>query len=374
MTTIDTSASGGFSSTLGTFSAMTLYDAFTTEQRQRVLLPFSSQDRDNWDFLPAAGRRGLALRDMTHRQQIMVHQLVGECLTAEAYSRVVATINLEHILRQLQAPVFGLSTADFRDPGGYFFTLFGEPQCDATWSWRLVGHHLSLNFTFVEQRWLAGTPMLFGAEPARFASWRHLADEEDLGFALLEGFTSAEREEVVIHPVSPTDFVTKSVRRIGDVELPGSHVVGRYDLTISDEDREALKYIKAHPRGVAYGRTAPAQRRAFDTLLACYIDRLKPDQAAEQWKIIDDAGRDSLHFAWAGGLDHEHGHYYRIQGPRTLIEFDNSEDNANHIHSVWRDPRNDFGADLLLQHVLAEHLPDTGHGLGTPAEAIPDTP
>ncbi len=359
-TTIDNPSEGGFSTTLATFSAMTLYDALTTEQRARALMPFTSADRDNWDFLPASGRRGLPLRDMTHRQQIMLHQLIGECLTPEAYARVVATISLEHILRQVQAPVFGLSTADFRDPGGYFLSLFGEPQCDATWGWRLVGHHLSLNFTFVEQRWLASTPMLLGAEPARFATWRHLADEEDLGFALLDTFGLEDRAAVIIHPVSPTDFVTKSVRRVADVEFPGSHVVGRYDLVISDEDRKALVYMKGHPRGIAYGAMTSNQRRSFDALLSCYLDRLKPDQAAEQWKVVEEAGRDSLHFAWAGGIAHNEGHYYRIQGPRTLIEFDNSEDNANHIHSVWRDPENDFG-DVLLNHVVADHLGSEEH-------------
>jgi hypothetical protein len=361
MTTIDQPANGaGFSSTLGLFSAMTLFDAFTTEQRARALMPFGHDDRNNWDFLPASGRQGLPLRDMTHQQQIMVHQLIGECLTAEAYARAVATINLEHILRQLQAPVFGLSTAAFRDPGGYFFSFFGQPQCDETWSWRLVGHHLSLNFTFVRQRWLAATPMLIGAEPARFATWRHLADEEDLGFKLLDSLSATERDKAVIHSVSPTDFVTKSVRRIRDVEVPGSHVVGRYDLTISDEDRKALTYLKAHPRGVPYGRLGAQARQAFDALLGCYLDRLKPDQAAVQWELIDQRGRDALHFAWAGATGYDGGHYYRIQGPRTLIEFDNSEDGANHIHSVWRDPENDFGADLLLQHVVEDHLGQDG--------------
>nr|WP_043735912.1 DUF3500 domain-containing protein [Nocardia asiatica] len=165
----------------------------------------------------------------------------------------------------------------------------------------------------------------------------------------------------MIHPVSPTDFVTKSVRRIGEVEIPGSHVVGRYDLTITEEDRRALRYLKAHPRGLCRGSMTERAKRAFDALLSCYIDRLKPDQAAAQWAVIDHASRAALHFAWAGGTDYEHGHYYRIQGPRTLIEFDNSEDNANHIHTVWRDPDNDFGADLLLQHVLEHHVHEEHH-------------
>ncbi|MCK8646706.1 DUF3500 domain-containing protein [Mycobacterium colombiense] len=351
----------GFSTTLGLISAMALFDALTTAQRELALLPFESTDRDNWDFLPACGRQGLPLRGMTVDQQGLLHQLVGECLRTEAYARVVATMNLEYVLRHLQASVFGLATHGFRDPFGYTFAFFGKPELEATWGWRLVGHHLSLNFTFVKQRWLAVTPMMFGAEPARFSTLRHLAEEEDLGFELLRSLRPSELEQAVIHPVSPTDFVTKSVRRIADEEHPGDHVTGRWDLMINDDDRKALKFMKAHPRGVSYGSMSTASQQSFKALLSCYIDRLKPDLAAREWQRIEQKGIDALHFAWAGGQDYDHGHYYRLQGPVTLIEFDNSEDNANHIHTVWRDMENDFGEDLLLEHVVQHHLREHHH-------------
>lgn len=357
MTTIDHPEDGsGFTTTLALFSAFTLFDSLTTAQRELAVLPFDSEDRDRWDFLPECGRKGLPLRDMTVDQQITVHQLIGECLRPEAYAKVMSTMNLEHVLRQVQARVFGLSTRAFRDPFRYTFAFFGKPELDRTWGWRLVGHHLSLSFTCVEQRWMASTPMMIGAEPGRFSTLRHLSEEEDLGFEVLRALTPTERDQAIIHHVSPADFVTKSVRRISDKEVPGSHATGRYDLIISDQDREALTFSKADPRGISYGAMQGAAQQAFKSLLSCYIDRLQPELATPEWRRIEERGLDGLHFAWAGGTDYDKGHYYRVQGPVTLIEFDNSEDKANHIHTVWRDLTNDFGRDLLMEHLMDHHV------------------
>jgi hypothetical protein len=182
-----------------------------------------------------------------------------------------------------------------------------------------------------------------------------LGEEEDLGFALLHSLDDEQRAQAIIHPVSPADFVTRTVRRIGDVELPDHHGVGRRDAMINDADRQALRYIKAHPRGIAVSALTSSQRRKFYDLLERYVSRAKSGQVGAEMDRIRRAGADALHFAWAGGADYESGHYYRIQGPVTLIEFDNTEDNANHAHSVWRDPENDFGEDLLMKHLVEEH-------------------
>jgi hypothetical protein len=345
-----------------TIVAMQVYEALTGEQRQRVLVPFDDENRDDWDFLPAAGRRGLPLRDLTHAQQILVHQLLGAALTTEAYAQVVSTMSMEHILRELEWPLFGPAVAQFRDPGGYYFTFFGVPNLDETWGWRLVGHHLSLNFTVVRQAYVSVTPFLLGSQPGRHGQVRYLGEEEDRGFALLAALTPSQREQAVIHPVSPVDLVTKSVRRIGDVEYPGYYVVGRHQLKITDADRQALVYIREHPRGIPYGALDEAQQKTFRELLECYVNRVKPEQVAFEMDRITAAGIDGLHFAWAGATDYDAGHYYRIQGPVTVIEFDNTEDDANHIHAIWRDPDNDFGRDLLLTHVVEEHHGyDEGH-------------
>jgi hypothetical protein len=341
--------------TLVTFTAMALFDALDGEQRGRVLMPFRDGDRTNWDFLPTSGRKGLPLRDMTFDQQILAHRLIAQSTSHKTYAQVVQVISLEHLLREINLDTFGHVARDFRNPGMYFLSFFGQPNPDSVWGWRLVGHHLSLNFTIVNQDYLSATPFLLGSQPGRFGPYRLLGEEEDLGFALLHSLDDEQRKRTIIHPVSPADFVTRTVRRIGDVELPGHHGVGRRDAMISDADRQALRYIKAHPRGIAAGALTSSQRRKFDDLLECYVSRAKPGQVGAEMDRIQRAGADTLHFAWAGGADYESGHYYRIQGPVTLIEFDNAEDNANHIHSVWRDPENDFGEDLLMKHLIEEH-------------------
>ena len=344
-----------FNVTLVTFTAMALFDALDGEQRSRVLQPFRDGDRTNWDFVPTSGRKGLPLRDMTFDQQMLVHRLIAQSTSHKAYAQVVQVISLEHVLREINQDTFGHVARDFRNPGMYFLSFFGQPHLDSVWGWRLVGHHLSLNFTIVNQDDLSATPFLLGSAPGQFGPYRLLSEEEDLGFALLHSLDDEQRKRTIIHPVSPVDFVTRTVRRIGDVELPDYHAVGARDVMINDADRQALLYSKANPRGIAAGALTSSQRRKFDDLLECYVSRAKPEHVGAEMDRIQLAGADALHFAWAGGADDKSGHYYRIQGPVTLIEFDNSEDNANHVHSVWRDPENDFGEDLLMKHLIKEH-------------------
>jgi Protein of unknown function (DUF3500) len=342
--------------TLMTFTAMCLFDALDERDRRRIVVPFSDdQERSHWNFLPESGRRGIPLRDMTHAQQIMAHRLLCQGLAVEGYAKVLATMNLEHLLREINQPVMGHLARDFRDPGAYFLTFFGQPQPDSVWGWRLVGHHISLNFTVHEQERISATPMMIGAEPARVGVFRPLAEEEDLAFALLRSLTAEQRDRTVVYHLSPADFVTRTVAQIGEEERPERHGVGRRDIIVQPEDAEALRYIKSHPRGVAFGELDATAQARFTDLLESYVARVHPTMLAQEMDRIAAAGTDALHFAWAGGTDYADGHYYRIQGPVTLIEFNNTEDDANHAHSVWRDPTNDFGRDLLMEHLVDEH-------------------
>ena len=352
---------GSFDATLITFAAMGLFDSLNSDQRQRVLLPQEHSARTHWNFLPESGRHGLALGELDRHQEVLAHRLVAESMSIPAYARVVQVMANEHILRELNLPVFGHIAATFRDARGYFLTFFGQPQPDSTWGWRLVGHHLSINVTVVDGDLVNTTPFLMGAEPARFGPFRILGEEEDAAFMLLDSLTGQQQETAVIHSRPPADFVTRTVSTIGDVEYPGYHGVGRRDAMITDEDRIALAYFRAHPRGIRAGDLSPAQRIHFDDLLAKFVERARPGLVgSEMDRIAAAGGVESLHFAWAGGTSIHQPHYFRIQGPATLVEFDNAEDNANHIHSVWRQPSNDFGADLLMQH----HL-DHDHSGGT---------
>ncbi|MFB7085191.1 DUF3500 domain-containing protein [Streptomyces sp. NPDC056296] len=346
---------GSFDATAITFAAMGLFDALTGDQRARVLLPHEDPGRTHWNFLPESGRAGLPLGELDRHQEALAHRLIAESMSIPAYARVVQVMTNEHVLRELNLPVFGHIAPTFRDARGYFFTFFGQPQPDTTWGWRLVGHHLSVNVTVVDGDLVNATPFLLGAEPARFGPFRILGEEEDAAFTLLDGLTGSQQQRTVIHSRPPADFVTRTVTSIGEVEYPAYHGVGRRDAMITDEDRKALAYFRAHPRGCRAGDLSPTQRGHFDTLLALFVERARPGLVGyEMDRIAAAGGVENLHFAWAGGTSIEQPHYFRIQGPVTLVEFDNAEDNANHVHSVWRDPTNDFGADLLIQHHL-EH-------------------
>ena len=348
---------GSFEATVVTFAAMGLFDALDADQRARALLPHTDPTRTYWNFLPESGRHGLALGELSRAQEVMAHRLVAESMSLSAYARTVQVMSNEHVLRELNLPVFGHVAATFRDARGYFLTFFGQPQPDTTWGWRLVGHHLSLNVTVVDGDLMTATPFLIGAEPARIGPFRILGEEEDAAFLVLDSLTDAQRRQAVIHTKPPADFVTRTVGRIGQVEYPAYHGVGRRDAMITDEDRRALAYFRDHPRGVRVGDLSNTQRAGFDELLALFVHRARPGLVGvEMDRIAAAGGVEALRFAWAGGLTVEAPHYFRIQGGATLVEFDNAEDHANHVHSVWRSPSHDFADDLLLQH----HL-DTPH-------------
>lgn len=349
---------GDFNVTAVTFAAMALYDRLDSDQRARLVVPMEHENRKHWNFLPEPGRRGVPIRDLDREQRYLAHRLIAQCTSAEGYAQIVQVMSLEHVLRELDAPRFGHVAAHFRDPEGYFLTFFNRPDPDSDWGWRLVGHHLSLNFTVAGQDLLATTPFLLGSEPARFGPYRILGAEEDLGFQLLGSLDPEQADTATIHPVSPPDFATRCAPELGQEEWPDVHGIGRRDAPITDADRQALRWVRGQPRGLPRASMRPAQRRAFDELLDAFARRLKPEQAGRELDRIHSAGMEELHFVWAGSHSIDRPHYFRVEGPVTLIEFDNTEDDANHIHCVWRDPQNDFGADVLAQHRAAQHVHD----------------
>jgi Protein of unknown function (DUF3500) len=335
--------------TLLTFNAIALYDALDIALQRRLVFRFDDANRTHWNFLPEAGRgqRGVAIKELDRHQELLLHRMIGGALSLEGYARFVTVLGLEHMLRQIDEPRMGGLATEFRNPGNYYLTFYGEPQLDSTWGWRLVGHHVSLNFTVIGQELVLGTPILFGSQPGRIGPIRPLAAEEDIAFALLLALSEAEREVAVFHPVAPPDFVTRCQPEIGQVERPSRHGDGRRDVLITDEDREALRFVRDEPRGLAHSEMPPAAQRHLEALLDLYLGRLADPWRKQARDRIESAGIDSIRFGWAGGSEPGDQHYYRLQGPVTLIEFVNSEDNANHVHSVWRDLDRDFAVDLL---------------------------
>jgi hypothetical protein len=219
-----------------------------------------------------------------------------------------------------------------RDPGNYSVSVFGTPGGSRPWGWRLEGHHLSLNFTLVPGKPIAVTPAFLGANPAEVHAGaskglRTLGREQDLGHALARGMNEAQRRRMII-----------AARSLGDIVAgPGRGE----DLT--------------SPAGVPAAGLEGAQRDRLVRLVEEYARNMRTELADDELRRIREAGLERLHFAWAGPTEPGQPHYYRIHGPTVLIEFDNTQNDANHIHTVYRDLRRDFGADLLRAHYIDGH-------------------
>jgi hypothetical protein len=345
-------------------AADALLSNLNRDQLARAQFDFGEEaERRDWDFIPKYRPKGLPLREMTDRQQVLAQQLLASGLSLPAYSQAVAIMSFENVLRELNKERMGLVASEVRHSGKYLFSFFGEPHAEQTWGWRMVGHHVAVNFTIVDGSYVAPTPLLFGAEPAEFGVFKPLKDDEERGFDLLDALSPSQRQKAIIHDVAPPDFVTRVVTKLGEEELPGDHELGFDHYVISDHDREMLKWIRGEAKGLPGAAMSGDQFERFRGLIAGYVSRLPEDAAAKHLARVADVGLEQFTFAWAGQPVRGKPHYYRIQGPAFLVEFENAQvgggqpGEGNHIHTVWRDPDNDFGDDLLLRHYADDHLP-----------------
>jgi hypothetical protein len=309
-------------------AGMNFWQTLSPEQQQRAMFTFANDERLNWAFIPMA-RKGLPLKDMTPAQHDAAIALLRAGVSQRGFERADAIMNqLELVLRDLQAN-------PSRDPGLYFVTLFGKPEVNGTWGWRVEGHHLSLNFTIVEGKVIAGAPNFFGANPAMVQDGprkglRVLGTEEDLGRQLVKSLSDDQRKLAVVSTDAPDDITTGNSRKI----TPGD------------------------PAGIPAEKLSAHEKKLLLDLIQEYANRLRPELAEQDLTKINDTGFDKVYFAWAGGFEPGQRHYYRIQGPTFMVEYDNTKNNANHVHTVWRDPANDFGEDLLKKH-YQEHPHDS---------------
>ncbi|GAA4025264.1 DUF3500 domain-containing protein [Streptomyces plumbiresistens] len=340
-----------------------LFNSMDSTQRRECSFPMDDPGRTDWDFIPKPDRQGIPLWRLTSHQRTLVHSLLSAGLSEQGYTQTLQVMAMENILRERETEMLGIATGDFRSSDQYFLAVYGRPGFEDTWGWRFLGHHVSLSYTIVEQRWLAATPCNLGAQPARAGVLAPLASEEDQAFALLGSLSPGQRDETVIHTVAPADYATRQVPFIGKVEYPDHVDLGIPWYQITEEDREALKFSKDDPKGICGSALSTEQGDALIGIVGTYLKRMPDELALKQLERVEREGLDNLWFCWAGGQKHGTSHYYRIQGSHLLIEFDNAIDNGNHIHSIWRDYRNDLGHDLLADHYERERT--TGHHLTT---------
>ncbi len=301
-------------------------DGLQPPQRAAAQLAWDDPWRENWHFTPRR-RPGVAFRDMRQPQWTAVWGLLGSLLSGDGLERVRGVIELEAVLGELTGQ------QSYRDPDNYALVVFGDPAGAAPWAWRFEGHHLSLSVVVVPEVGVAVTPAFFGANPAtvpqehRHKGFKLLGAEETQAFSLVRSLESWARKSAILDD-----------RALGDL--------------VAGPGRETS--LKS-PQGVPLAALNEAQRGGVMAIVEGYTTTMRPEIAAAVVAKLRQAGVERLHFAWAGALTPQRPHYFRIHGPTALIEYDNSRDGANHVHSLWIDPQDVFGRDLLKAHYERAH-------------------
>jgi hypothetical protein len=309
-------------------AATALLDALDGAGRERALIPFDDPRRLQWTYLPGE-RFGLPLRAMDGAQRLLAHRLLRTALSLPALAQAVTITAWETVLEAVERRDDGR-----RDPGAYHVTVFDAPSPSGRWAWRFEGHHLSVSVTLRGETPVAATPLFLGANPARVSfegggALRPLGVEEDLARELLAALDPERRAHAVIGAEPPWDILTGTGVTAGGLPVQG---VAAPDL--DGDPRELLR-----------------------RLARLYVARLDPALGALFAGVEDDH---TLRFAWAGSLEPGLPHYYRLHGERILVEYDNRQDGANHVHTVVRDPRGDLSVDPMRAHLAAAHGGD-GH-------------
>lgn len=332
-----------------------LLDGLSREQRERACLPFEDHaERTNWAYFPRR-TRGVALADLDHRQQKLVQRVVESGLSPQAYARARQVMAIDDVLDGIERG----RVTHFRDPALFYLALFVDDTqlFEPVRGWRFEGHHISLNYTFARDGLLAVSPQFLGSNPARishngFDIYRPLGDAEDLARELLDALSPELRAKAVVHPEAPGDIVLANLPFVAESDAAANLLV-RTQMTgrgVPVEPFAALRFDPAHPLGVAAEDLSAGQRELLARLVAHYADRFP---AGATWDGFSDSRE--LHFAWAGSAEVGAPHYYRLQGPSLVVEYDNTQDGANHVHTVVRHPANDFGRAALALHHLREH-------------------
>lgn len=310
-----------------TKAAVNFLDILSPTLREKASLPFDGNERFRWHYIPIEmwERQGVSLKELNEKQQAAAFSLMQSGLSPDGYQKARAIINLESILGEIEK-TDGEARLE-RNPEYYYFTVFGDPSGNGAWGWRAEGHHVSLNFTVINRELISPNPFFFGSNPAEVPQGdkkglRVLFAEEDLARQLLTSLTPYQKTIAVIDTDAPSDILTRNAPKVEFESVEGLPVE-----TMQTHQRDLLIQV-VHE----------------------YIDRLPNEVAEIERRKLRESSLNDIHFAWAGGEERRMPHYYRIHGPFFFVEYDNTQNNANHIHSVWRHIEDDFGLDLLRMH------------------------
>lgn len=307
-------------------------NSLTPSLKSTALLKLEDPERFNLNFIPIE-RKGPTFHDFNEEQRNAALALLKASLSREGFRKTSEIMELEKILFVLENDHYKYQDgSSWRDPLNYHFLIFGDPGPENFWGWKFEGHHISLNFVSTQNRIVSSTPSFFGSNPAVMDVRGHkrkevLQLESDLGFQMVNSLTEDQLKKALFSEDAPEEIITRNNREVENIE----------------------------PRGIYYSKLDNAQKQTFLKLLNVYIENYEPGFAEDFRAKIEKAGYQNLSFSWAGSLKPGKPHYYRIQNPVLLIEFDNTQNDANHIHSVVRDLTNDYGRDILQEHYHQDH-------------------
>jgi len=311
-------------------AATAFLDSLNSEQKAKATFEYMDGERIFW-YYPPMNRHGLALRDMEPAQRELAMAVLASGLTTESYEQAKLIIEHETVLGPLELEQ-NIKTFR-RDVELYYFTIFGTPRGKEPWGWRVEGHHISLHFSIMDDKVISTTPFFFGANPAEVrkgpkTGLRILGGREDLAFDLMGSLDENQVEESIICDAAPADIVT------------------------FNSSKASLMTYEGLPASKMNG----AQKELLLALVSEYVNQVRTDVAVQKLDALKKDGLDHLYLAWAGPVSKDEPHYYRIHGGDFVVEFDNRQDGANHIHSVWRDVENDFATDVMREHLIQFHV------------------
>jgi hypothetical protein len=321
-------------------AANNLLVTLTPEQKAKIQYPFAHAERINFHFTPVT-RQGLPFKEMTPEQTKLAHALLATGVSQKGYIKATTIMSLEEVLRGLEAGGRGGRGGRggfVRDPDNYFFTIFGEPSETGTWGLRVEGHHLTLNFTIDKGKVLAHTPAFMGANPAEVRTGprtglRALGTEEDLARSLILSLDAQQKQVAILPGAPPNDIRTGENFNIDNIP--------NFDIN--------------KPTGLQASRLNARQQEALIALIEEFAYRMPIELADATMTEVKKPGLDKVYLTWVGGTNKGEQYYYRVHGPSFLIELNNTQNQGNHVHSVWRDLKNDFGRDVLKEHLQTAH-------------------
>jgi hypothetical protein len=325
-------------------AATNLIRSFDPLQKKAALLSFNDTARIKWNNLPVGlrARSGISIGNMTEEQRRLLHRILSASLSSQGYLKATGIMHLDNLLNMWVDSAFSRKMIDENlrkflfdlkwSHQNYYLAFFGTPA-DSNWGYKVEGHHLSVNMTFTGDK-IPVTPWFIGTDPAemqitQYAGWRVLGEEEDLGVKLIKMLSATQQKKATMNTDVPGDMITGAES--------GKRLIDYWGIKANELNKQ--------------------QKEVLLAIIREYVFNFEYDKATAEYDKILKAGVDNIYFGWIGPYEETKAHYFLLNGPTFLIEFDNAggpRRDGNHIHTIWREKGNEFGEDILKKHYQQE--------------------